>query len=126
MGGIDDGNIYPLGRLSTPRVIGRDFNIVGVGCTEPPVDIDVGCLVSGRRDLHGFDIPGGARRVQKYTRGGVPSRIQISIGVVQTDVHVVGHSGGHVDFKVVYIRGRVDGKAGASEREQGCRSSRGG
>ena len=56
MGRVDDGDFDQLSRLTPSGVVGRDFDIVGVGGPEPPVDIDVGGLVDRGRDLHGLDV----------------------------------------------------------------------
>ena len=119
MGRVDDGDFDHLSRLTSSGVVGRDFNIVGVGVPEPPVDVDVGGLVGRGRHLHGLDVTRCARAIEELSARRVPTRVQIAVGVVERDVDVVGDACRHVDFKVVVIRRGVDGQPGAGQGEEG-------
>ena len=56
VGGVGDGDIHRLKRLTATGVVRGDFNVVGVGRTLPTINIHVGGLVDEGRDLHRLEV----------------------------------------------------------------------
>ena len=91
MGRVGDGDIHRLERLTTTRVVRGDFNIVGVGCTQPSVDINIGGLIGGCGYLHRFNIARRPRTRKEPATRRIPSCIKVAVDVVEGDVDIVGN-----------------------------------
>ena len=103
MGGVGDGDIHRLKRLTATRVVRGDFNVVGVGRTLPTVNIHVGGLVDEGRYLHRLKVARCTGTGKEAASRRVPSGVDVTNGAVECDVDVVGNTRNHVNFKVIEI-----------------------